>query len=309
MKQAARQLFIVGALALASTAAHAYPHAGTAPQPRQLPSATALADTEPTLAPLAFLQFCKAYEGQCKGGAASGGSISLDARTWGDLQQVNDRINAAIAPDLAKGGFDWSLDTRFGNCNDYAVQKRDALIKMGYPMGALSLAVVRTSFGEGHLVLTVRTDRGDFVLDNRRPAIVPWNRTGYAWLKRQSVNDPQYWVAVSTRPARLTRPAIRPPVVEGGPIAKPADSMPLPAENTVIATARQDMFAAAPAPLTVKLTFPLDVASWEYFSPAEPAATGSGVFRPQMAQSGFASSAVALAFSSVGEFPDLPRVE
>lgn len=200
MKPVIRGIF-AGALLLGSQVpAFAYSEADKALHSRALPSARALTDAGPTLAPLAFVQFCEAYREQCQDNA-SRASITLDARSWQDLQQVNARVNAAIVPDEAKGGFGWSLETRVGNCNDYAVQKRDALIKLGYPMAALSLAVVETRFGEGHLVLTARTDRGDLVLDNRRATVLAWNRTGYAWLKRQSAGDPHLWVSVSTKPA------------------------------------------------------------------------------------------------------------
>ena len=66
----------------------------------------------------------------------------------------------------------------------------------GWSAGSLALAVVKTSWGEGHLVLTVRTDVGDLVLDSLRPAVLPWERTGYRWVMRQSERDPQYWASL-----------------------------------------------------------------------------------------------------------------
>ena len=38
----------------------------------------------------------------------------------------------------------------------------------------------------GHAVLMIRTDRGDFILDNKRNAILPWSQTGYTYVKRES---------------------------------------------------------------------------------------------------------------------------
>ena len=40
-------------------------------------------------------------------------------------------------------------------------------------------------YGEGHAVLMVRTDRGDYILDNKRNAVLPWYRTGYVFVKRE----------------------------------------------------------------------------------------------------------------------------
>lgn len=51
--------------------------------------------------------------------------------------------------------------------------------------------------GEGHAVLTVRTDRGDYVLDNLEPQIKPWNETSYDYLKRQSTHYTGAWVSIT----------------------------------------------------------------------------------------------------------------
>ena len=45
-------------------------------------------------------------------------------------------------------------------------------------------------------MLTVRTDRGDFILDNLEPRILLWNQTDYTFLKRQSVRDSGAWVSI-----------------------------------------------------------------------------------------------------------------
>ena len=42
--------------------------------------------------------------------------------------------------------------------------------------------VVIDGRGDGHAVLMIRTDRGDFVLDNKRNAILPWSQTGYVYV-------------------------------------------------------------------------------------------------------------------------------
>ena len=50
----------------------------------------------------------------------------------------------------------------------------------------LLITVVRKPNGEGHAVLTVRTDKGDFILDNLTDTVKPWEATGYRYLKRQA---------------------------------------------------------------------------------------------------------------------------
>lgn len=56
--------------------------------------------------------------------------------------------------------------------------------------------MVRLPNGEGHAILTVRTDRGDFVLDNLNDEIKLWNATDYRFLKRQSSNHTGRWVSL-----------------------------------------------------------------------------------------------------------------
>jgi len=42
------------------------------------------------------------------------------------------------------------------------------LLEAGWPRQALLITVVRDKRGDGHAVLTVTTDRGDFILDNQK---------------------------------------------------------------------------------------------------------------------------------------------
>ena len=39
-------------------------------------------------------------------------------------------------------------------------------------------------------MLTVTTDKGDLVLDNKKEDILLWSMTGYRFVKRQSQSDP-----------------------------------------------------------------------------------------------------------------------
>ena len=52
------------------------------------------------------------------------------------------------------------------------------------------MTIVRDLNGAGHAVLTVKTDRGDFVLDNLSDEIRGWSATGYQFYKRQAQDDP-----------------------------------------------------------------------------------------------------------------------
>ena len=118
------------------------------------------------------------------------------------LGEINRAINLAIRPasDLAQyGEMDvWTsplvtFANLAGDCEDYAITKRHALIQQGWPASALRLAVAQTSWGEGHLVLIVRTSKGDMVLDNRTDAIRNWRKTGLRWHMIQSAGNPRIW--------------------------------------------------------------------------------------------------------------------
>ena len=50
--------------------------------------------------------------------------------------------------------------------------------------------------GEGHAVLTVRTDKGDFILDNKRRDVMRWAETPYTFVKRQSERNPLVWISL-----------------------------------------------------------------------------------------------------------------
>ena len=70
------------------------------------------------------------------------------------------------------------------------------LQRTGVPRSALLITVLRQPNGAGHAVLTVRTDRGDFVLDNLNERILAWNETDYLYLKRQSERNAGEWIAI-----------------------------------------------------------------------------------------------------------------
>jgi predicted transglutaminase-like cysteine proteinase len=70
------------------------------------------------------------------------------------------------------------------------------LMQAGWPRQALLVTVVRDKGGDGHAVLTVKTDKGELVLDNQNEQILLWSETGYRFVKRQSQSDPNVWVAL-----------------------------------------------------------------------------------------------------------------
>jgi predicted transglutaminase-like cysteine proteinase len=157
----------------------------------------------PALAPFQHVRFCLRYPSDCQSNPAETDRVTLNAENIELLKRVNRTVNATIVstiksygPELADG---WSIAPSMGDCNDYAVTKRHALLRSGLPAKALRLSAVRTSSGTGHLVLVVVTTMGDLVLDNLTDAIRPWQSTDYQWLKIQSARDARIWSTVRAR--------------------------------------------------------------------------------------------------------------
>ena len=154
-----------------------------------------------TRAPIGWIDFCTQYPRECAGGSTQPRDVVLSPRAWRDLQEVNTWVNNAIKPmtDMDHWGVveKWSYpDDGYGDCEDYVLLKRRMLIQAGWPREALLITVVRDRKDEGHAVLTVKTDKGDFILDNQAENIVLWSQTGYRFVKRQSQADPNVWVSL-----------------------------------------------------------------------------------------------------------------
>lgn len=56
------------------------------------------------------------------------------------------------------------------------------------------LAVVTSPSAGRHAVLTVATDKGDFVLDDLTDEILRWDATDFTWIERQDASNPLSWV-------------------------------------------------------------------------------------------------------------------
>lgn len=154
-----------------------------------------------TSQPIGWTQFCVEYKPECKTKPTQALWVVLSAQSLIDLNEVNRWVNKNIKPitDLEHWGVveRWNYpDDGYGDCEDYALAKRRMLIEAGWPRSALLMSVVRDMNGDGHAVLTVETNHGEFVLDNQRDDILLWSNTGYRFAKRQSQSDPNVWVSI-----------------------------------------------------------------------------------------------------------------
>jgi predicted transglutaminase-like cysteine proteinase len=154
----------------------------------------------PTSQPIGHYELCMVDPAECAAISRTPGAVRLTGGLWQELISVNNWANKTIQPrtDLDMWGKPekWSYPDVFGDCEDYVLLKRKTLIGMGVPAGALLITVVRQKNGDGHAVLTVRTDRGDYILDNLENRILSWRETEYQFLKRQSARNSGLWEKV-----------------------------------------------------------------------------------------------------------------
>ena len=154
--------------------------------------------------PAGWTQFCTTYAKVCDTQPSRPRDVVLDAKAWNDLARVNKLVNQTIKPMTDPehyGMIQWWRypDDGAGACHSYALLKRKLLMQAGWPREALLMTIVHEDFGrgEGHAVLTVKTDHGDYILDNLTGEIRLWSNTSYGFYKRQSQSDPNAWVWLS----------------------------------------------------------------------------------------------------------------
>jgi Predicted periplasmic protein len=156
-----------------------------------------------TSRPYGHVEYCARNAADC--GARSRAKV-LPAARLAVLEKVNHEINRAIKPvsDMRQFGKreHWTTNTKAGDCEDYALAKRAALLRRGFRASDLLLTMTRRK-GEAHTVLVVRTRDGDFVLDNMRDEVLPVTRTGLGYVKMQSSAHGGQWVRVTGNTTQL----------------------------------------------------------------------------------------------------------
>lgn len=163
--------------------------------------------------PIGWTEFCSEYAPECETRPIPPRDMVLTTKAWKELARINRWVNETVRPitDLEHWGVveRWNYpDDGYGDCEDYVLLKRRMLMQAGWPRQALLITVVRDRRGDGHAVLTVRTDKGELILDNQNADILLWTETGYRFVKRQSQHDPNVWVTLGDqRPAAATAAA------------------------------------------------------------------------------------------------------
>ena len=154
-----------------------------------------------TLPPIGYVNFCREHQANCLPERKFADRVQLTSAKFRELDQVNTAVNTRVQPvtDLELYGKVeyWTYPTNNkGDCEDYVLEKQRILMERGWPESTLLITVVRDENNEGHAVLTVRTDKGDLVLDNKRRDIMLFANTPYTYIKQQSERNPLVWISL-----------------------------------------------------------------------------------------------------------------
>lgn len=152
----------------------------------------------PAAAPAGAQGICQKYGWACE---FSTGQQRDAASTLRLAKSVNQKVNRAVQPISDQQQYRreefWTLPTsRGGDCEDYVLLKKKTLLEAGVPARDLLIATVLDHNMNNHAVLIVRTTRGDFVLDNLTNRILPWEDTGYTFLRMQNPKKRGAWDAI-----------------------------------------------------------------------------------------------------------------
>ena len=153
-----------------------------------------------TKTPIGARQFCAERPDECRPVEAAAGPLVLTEALRRDLTEINRTWNKQIVAVTDESYYQkrefWTYPDGFGDCEDFALAKRRALVERGWPPSSLLMALVRQRNGEAHAVLVAVTDVGDFVLDNLVGDVLDWDQTDYKFVKMQTPSTMSKWVDV-----------------------------------------------------------------------------------------------------------------
>src|SRR5690349_21098151 len=90
----------------------------------RLPSFETVTQTA-AIVPLSMQYFCASHRSECAGGGA--GQVTMSPNLMAVLKQINSRVNRAIRPEADTADV-WELNPTSGDCEDYVLSKRSALV-------------------------------------------------------------------------------------------------------------------------------------------------------------------------------------
>lgn len=158
--------------------------------------------------PATYLDFCKRYALECDKTDLARAVIPLTKSNYMNILKVNVDVNHSIQS--IKDSDHWGVSDRWdfaadgkGDCEDFALIKRRELVNLGFKKQTLLLTLVKNYRGLWHMLLSVRTDTGDYVLDSESDEITPWKQSPYRFIARQSETNLHRWMAIDDSSSRM----------------------------------------------------------------------------------------------------------
>ena len=195
MKSLSKPVLTLGAAAVAVTVLALPANAG----PERLVHISVADVSRP---PVGWIEFCADNPRDCAGRPTMPRDVVLSTPAWKELVRINLWVNshdqADDRPRTLRRGREMVLPRgRLRRLRGLrAAQAPHADRSRAGRARRCSITVVRDRQGDGHAVLTVKTDKGEFILDNQNDEILLWSDTGYRFVKRQSQADPNVWISL-----------------------------------------------------------------------------------------------------------------
>ncbi|MDH4206333.1 MAG: transglutaminase-like cysteine peptidase [Desulfobacteraceae bacterium] len=136
-----------------------------------------------------YEEFCRRNPGECKISEQS--IIELTTKTKNLILEVNTAVNFEIRFVLDKIQYNkeefWTYPiSGMGDCEDFALEKRFRLTKLGIPIGALRIAIVNNKKTlTSHALLLIETTQGTYAMDRFTNQIFLWYQLPYNFEARE----------------------------------------------------------------------------------------------------------------------------
>ncbi|NNK79039.1 MAG: hypothetical protein HKP40_10040 [Litoreibacter sp.] len=150
-------------------------------------------------APLGAGAICQKYAWACATSRKGAKALTEDQLKL--ARKINRSVNRRVTQITDRSQYReeevWALPTRRGgDCEDFVLLKKRLLMLNGIAPERLLIATALDRKRNSHAVLILRTDEGDYVLDNLNSRMLHWKKTGYIFLRLQNSNAPHSWSGV-----------------------------------------------------------------------------------------------------------------
>ena len=146
--------------------------------------------------PVGFSYFCMENPARCEPLAPGSSTEMISLSRWIDrLEEVNSKVNASITYREEEVDH-WDIAPPAGDCDDFAITKREALAAMGLSRGVMPLAFVLTDHYGSHVVLLINTTDGYMVLDNLTNEVYHLDQMIVHRLSIQDPAKPRNWTQI-----------------------------------------------------------------------------------------------------------------